>query len=127
MPLRPLCPLLIAALLASSPTVAEPGSTLEHLYRTLPESARLRAQNELARADLFLGEVDGGWSRSLERALKRGAETVAMRSDSHRIPKFNDPDETRAYLEALSSGSLSGLLYRDTSFWGWLTSPPFES
>jgi hypothetical protein len=128
MRLRVLPCLLIASLLTASAGFAEHvGSALEHVYRALPESARLKAQSELARADLFLGEMDGDWSISLERALKRGAETVALRSEVHRIPKFNDPDEVRIYLDALSSGALSGLLYRNNTFWGWFSDPPFES
>ncbi len=85
-------------------------------FQSLPEERRIAVQKELARADLFLAPVDGRWSGSTERALRRAVETIALKSNERLHPDISSPAQAAQFLTALGDGTYARLLYGGTLF-----------
>ena len=85
-------------------------------FQSLPEERRIAVQKELARADLLLAPVDGRWSGSTERALRRAVETIAMKSNDRLHPDISSPAQAAQFLAALGDGTYARLLYGGSLF-----------
>lgn len=118
----PLRPVLILAMLSMAMAPGASADTLQAVFSALPQGERVALQSELARADLFLAEVDGHWSPLTERALLRSVEAVAQKTGDRVHPRLSDPGEVLRFLHALEEGSFSTLLYGG-SFWERLFLP----
>ena len=92
------------------------GQVLGASYQSMPEERRIAVQKELARADLFLAPVDGRWSGSTERALRRAVETIAMKSNDRLHPDISSPAQAAQFLDALGDGTYARLLYGGSLF-----------
>lgn len=91
---------------------------LGETFLALPQAQRIAVQRELARADLYLAEANGHWNAATERALLRGVDTVALKSHGDVRPRIGSPEEARLYMQAITDGSFSNLLYGG-SLWHW--------
>lgn len=116
---RAIPPLALALALALAAPAAAQADVLGEAFRALPERQRIAVQRELARADLFLARTDGHWNAATERALLRGVETVALKSHGDVQPRIGSPEEARLYMQAITDGSFSELLYGG-SLWHWI-------
>ncbi|SOC02908.1 hypothetical protein [Rhodobacter maris] len=81
-------------------------------FRALPEADRISVQHELRRAELFLGDADGRWTGSTERALRRSVEKIAQVSQERLHPRIGSETEATQYLDDLGAGSYRRILYR---------------
>lgn len=109
-----LCALL--ALLPALPTAAR-ADGLRDAFTALSEPDRKAVQRELARAELYLAEVDGSWSAATERALRRGVDTVALKTRNEVHPRIASIEEADDYIDGLRRGKYSKLLYERRSLW----------
>lgn len=109
---------LCLAMVLAAPAQAD---VLGEAFRSLSERQRIAVQRELARADLYLAETDGHWNAATERALLRGVETVALKSHGDVQPRIGSPEEARRYMQSITDGSFSQLLYGG-SLWHWIFS-----
>lgn len=100
---------LAALVLALAPAAKAEG--LGDLFGALPKAERVAMQRELARADFYLAEADGRWSPSTERALRRSVDALALKTGDRLHPRLNDSAEAQRYMQALSNGTFSRLLY----------------
>ncbi|MFD2173608.1 hypothetical protein [Rhodobacter lacus] len=85
-------------------------------YRSLSEADRIAVQRELRRADLFLGNTDGRWTGSTERALRRSVEKIAQISQERLHPRIGTESEAVQYLGDLGAGSYRRILYGGSLF-----------
>ncbi len=99
-------------------------AVLEEAFYALPPEARIEVQQELSRADLFLGEVNGRWSASTERALMRGVETVALNSNGMERYDMESAAGIRQFLSDLRAGKFNYLLKTGSDTGGLLSDHP---
>lgn len=109
--LHPLRGLAAGAVFSLSLATAGQAETLADTFTALPKSQRLAVQRELARADLFLAEVDGNWNLATDRALRRSVETLALKTGDRFHPHLSSAKEVQNYMSKLGDGTYSRLLY----------------
>lgn len=103
-----LAALTIAASLTSA--AAAEASQLADAFSARPYETRIILQQRLAKADLFLGTIDGKWDRATERALRRGADQISLTSGGEIHPDLRRPSGLETYLINLESGAFDKML-----------------
>ncbi|WP_339109294.1 hypothetical protein [Thioclava sp. GXIMD4216] len=89
---------------------------------SLPKAKRIAVKQTLSRYQLFVGRVDENWSPGTERALRRGAEEVAKRSQLMYRPRLVSQREAQVYIAKLESGEFGDYFQKesDAQLWSFL-------
>jgi hypothetical protein len=104
-------------MVALLPGLGAHAASLGDAFAARSLETRVTLQRRLAKADLYFGEIDGRWNDSTERALRRGADQIALSSAGEIHPDLRRTSSLENYLSNLEVGAFDKLLKPRKSGW----------